>query len=347
MVLARSVYDSKGFVILDPKTTLKEEHVKSLQVYALGEIIIEDPRVSDVPVQPLISPEREADAIQAIRQLMTESAASKRIHESLLEDAAKPIYAMARDLFPDVIGEANVSGCHSAEEFNFVHPVKVAGVSLLIGRRLGYNMVNLTSLGVAALFMNVGYVVLPPKFIRESECLTEKEYQQFHKHPWYGSEIIKQYGALDPAVSKTILQHHERWDGHGHPNGLKAEEISNFARILAVVDTYFDLVSDRPHRRALMPNQAIEFILAYSGELFEPDLVKLFSRQIPLYPTGVMVKLNTGEVCIVSDANIGHIGRPTVRVCYDELQNPVKEPYDLDLSDPEYQDRLVEHVLEY
>ena len=267
--------------------------------------------------------------------------------ESLLEEAAKPIYAMTRDLFPDVIGEPNVAGCHTLSEYDYIQPVKVAGLSLLLGRKLGYSLVNLTSMGIAALFMNIGYVVLPPKTISESETRTEKEWQEFHKHPWYGSEIIKRYGALDPTVSKVILQHHERWDGHGHPHGLKGEEISPFARILAIADTYFDLVSTRPHRKALMPHQAIEFILAYSGELFEPDLVQLFARQTPLYPSGVTVKLTTGEVCIISNVNLGHIGRPVVRVCYDENEKPVQQPYDIDLSDPERQNQLIEAVLEY
>ena len=96
-----------------------------------------------------------------------------------------------------------------------------------------------------------------------------------------------------------------------------------------------------------MPHQAVEFIMAYAAELFDPDLVQLFARQIPIYPTGVTVKLNTGEVGIVSDANLGHIGRPVVRVCFDDEQREVAEPYDLDLSDPDHQDRLVSQVMDY
>ncbi len=87
--------------------------------------------------------------------------------------------------------------------------------------------------------------------------------------------------------------------------------------------------------------------MAYSGELFDPELVQAFSRQVPLYPTGITLRLNTGEVAIVSDANMGHIGRPTVRICYDDRGKPVREPYDIDLSDPTNQGRLVAQILEY
>ena len=70
-------------------------------------------------------------------------------------------------------------------------------------------------------------------------------------------------------------------------------------------------------------------------------------REVPLYPTGVTVRLNTGELGIVSDANLGYVGRPKVRICVDERSRAVKEPYDLDLSDMEHQGKLVVQVVDY
>ncbi len=87
-----------------------------------------------------------------------------------------------------------------------------------------------------------------------------------------------------------------------------------------------------------MPHEAAEFIIAYSGTLFDPELVKLFTRLVPLYPTGTTVKLNSGEVGIISDSNVGHIARPIVRVC--TMGSNLKKPYDINLSEDKYQDRL-------
>ena len=144
-----------------------------------------------------------------------------------------------------------------------------------------------------------------------------------------------------------MAQHHERWDGSGYLDGLSGTEIALSARILAIADTYYDLVSTGPHRKALMPHEAVEYIMAYSGDLFDPELVQLFARNVPLYPTGVVVRLNTGASGIISDANLGHIGRPTVRICHDQEGTPVKRPYDVNLSQARHQNLLVEHVLEY
>ncbi len=111
-----------------------------------------------------------------------------------------------------------------------------------------------------------------------------------------------------------------------------------------MADTYHSLLSRRPHRQALRPQDAVEFIVAYSGELFDPELVQVFARQIPQYPAGLAVKLSSGEVGIVSNPNIGHIARPIVRICAENGEN-LKEPYDLDLSRPERMTKLITEVL--
>ena len=114
-----------------------------------------------------------------------------------------------------------------------------------------------------------------------------------------------------------------------------------------MVDTYFELVSKRPDRSAYTPHEAVEFILAGSGELFDHELVQLFSRLVPLYPTGTTVKLNMGELGIVSDANLGHIGRPVVRVCFNRSAGMLAEPYDIDLAQPRHQRCLIVEVDPY
>ena len=126
---------------------------------------------------------------------------------------------------------------------------------------------------------------------------------------------------------EAVGQHHERWDGSGYPARMQGEDISPFARIIAMADTYFEMVSRRPGREAYMPHEAVEFILAYNGVLFDPELVQIFTRLVPLYPTGTTVRLNTGELGIICDANMSHIGRPVMRVCFNSEQGILAKPY--------------------
>ncbi len=352
MVLGRPVYDNRGHMIYDSNTQLTDDSLGTFNAYGVGEILIEDIRVKDVVVQPLIPSELEGQAVQALRQLVLETYSSGTVEPMLLEEAKKPIYSMTRVLFPDVIGEPNVAGCSAIEGYNFLQPVKVAELALLLGRRLGLPMLELAPLGVAALLMNVGYTMLPnimqqPSILDKPGPLSEDEFIEIKRHTECGANILKQSERFDSEVIDAVFQHHERWDGSGYPAGLKGQETSLFARIIAIADTYFAMVSKRPHRKAYLPHEAIEFIIAFGGDLFDPELVQLFYREVPLYPLGVTVKMNTGEVGIVIDANLGSIGRPVVRVVYDENSTTMQNPYEIDLRVAEHQQTLIVEALAY
>ncbi len=347
MILSRSVYDSRGNEVIETSTQLTQDLLDALSSRGVGQIIIDDWRVADVPVQPLFSSELEASATQALHELMTESHGSRSIDDTLLQRVENSIYAMTRELFPEVIGEVNTSGCLSIEDYRYVQPVRVAGLSLLLGKRAGYGFSELASLGIAAMLKDIGYVLLPQRIEQIPEPLPGKVLQAIQKHPQLGTEILGQYERFGHFEAEAIVQHHERWDGSGYPGGLVGSDITAFARILAIADTYFELVSRRPNRRAFMPHEAAEYITACSGKLFDPVLVTLFATQVTFYPTGLTVQLNTGELGIVSGGSPECKGRPVVRICFDRRHEAVENPYDIDLAEAEHVGQSIARVLYY
>jgi len=352
MVLSMDVYDNYGNLILPKGSRLTFDNVSALGRMGGGEIFYDDRRVDDVPVTPLMPARITGEATRKIHKLLeTTSAVLKNGASGQKIDiipVEKTAYTMVEQLFPVAVGEANATGCFSLKDYNYVHPVQVTSLALLMGRRAGYNETELAKLGTAALIENIGYIVLPTKMMDEPAALTELEAHEVHQHAQYGYQILRDYGQnVDPEITRIVLDHHERWDGSGYPRGLKGSQISPHARIIAIADTYYALVSRRPHRQSHLPHEAIEFIMAYSGELFDPELARLLTKLVPLYPTGVMVNLNTGETGIVSDAKPGFIGRPVIRICTDKHLEEIKKPYDIDLTDSEHQHRLVTEVLEY
>ncbi len=345
MVLARAIYDNGGYLLLGSGSKLDQESLHTLSIYGVGEVIIRDPRVADITVQPLVPPELEAEVTQRLRQLITESLGNAYIDDELLKDIEKAVYSMVRESFPAVVGEANVTGCLNLADYPYAQPTRVASLSMLIGKKAGYDVFELTKLGIAALLMNIGYVLVPPEAVQHPDSLQEKIRQDIPRHAQRGGEILSQCPHLGKDVMKAVEQHHERWDGSGYPARLKGTEICPFARIIAIADTYYELVSVQADRAEYMPHEAAEFILAWSGTLFDSEFVKIFSRLVPLYPTGMTVKLNSGEVGIIIDANLGYIARPVVRVC--PTGSNGQRPYSINLSEAAYQDRLVVEIDPY
>jgi len=255
--------------------------------------------------------------------------------------------AMVQGICSTFMGEINIEGSLSLANYDYIHPVKVAGLSLLIGKEAGYSRTDLMNLGMAALLQDIGYISVPTDILVNLSPTTEKDSLEFKGHPEFGHQLLCRYGDLNASVAEAVLQHCEMWNGTGFPRGLKGNKISAFACIIAVASAYHSLVSRRRGQQPYSPPEAAEFIVAYSGELFDPKLVQIFIENVPLYSKGVMVKLSSGEAGIVTDSNIGFIGRPIVRICYDRNGAEVEKPYDIDLADSEYQNKLVVETMEY
>jgi len=347
MMVARAVYDERGSLILDEGSVLDERHLSVLPQMDISSILIQDPRVDDVIIVPLVSEAVEAKAVRLLR-LTVDDNQDKEMEGVKLDllKADRLIKEMVQGFYSVFMGDIGLEGCTSAANFNYVHPVKVAALSLLLGKEAGCSRSDLVSLGIAALMQNISYVFIPQNVLEIMDPWAVEKSERFRRHPELSSQIVSQSGSDDTSVAVAISQHHERWDGSGYPLGLKGEEISLLARIMAIASTYHTLISCIPQHEPYFPPEAAEYIAAYGGELFDPELVQVFFRSVPFYVKGQMVRLNEGEVGIVSNANVGYVGRPVVRVCYERDGEKAEKPYDLDMSQPENQNKMIVEILD-
>jgi HD-GYP domain len=132
----------------------------------------------------------------------------------------------------------------------------------------------------ASLLHNVSQMGLPDKILKKSTKLTGKDYKIIQEQHLKGAQLIQPIGGRLKAVLPIIIHHHERYDGHGYPSGLKADDIPLGARILAVADAFEAMLSKRPYRRKLSISQAVAEIVKFSGEQFDPVIVDAFVRVI-------------------------------------------------------------------
>ncbi len=128
---------------------------------------------------------------------------------------------------------------------------------------------------IAALLHDIGKLALPDEILDKPSPLTSAEWRTIVQHSRIGQVILEQAAALKDAIP-IILHHHERFAGHGYPYGLRATEIPLGARIVAIADAYDAMVNDRPYKRAISHQAAIDELRRHAGTQFDPELVTLF-----------------------------------------------------------------------
>ncbi|MEC2744410.1 HD domain-containing protein, partial [Bacillus cereus] len=140
-----------------------------------------------------------------------------------------------------------------------------------------YNQNSLNYLYHSCLLHDIGKMRIPNKILKKPSSLTKEEYDVMKSHPERGIQVLNLFSFL-PVDYSIILSHHEKWDGSGYPNGLKKQEISLSARIVAIADAFDAMTSTRMYRTALTPKEAYNQIIEGAGTQFDPELVTIFQK---------------------------------------------------------------------
>ncbi len=157
------------------------------------------------------------------------------------------------------------------------HTGRVTRIAATIARELNWSREQLENLELGALLHDIGKIGIADDILRKPEGLTLDEYIKMQHHPIMGAQMLKGVSALQAALP-YILYHHERYDGTGYPFGLSGTEIPIEGRLLTVADTFDAMTSDRPYRKALTYEQAIEEIVKHRGTQFDPEIVDALLR---------------------------------------------------------------------
>lgn len=192
---------------------------------------------------------------------------------SLLLVASPPSYHMMRDEIQEMMALARSVEEKDADTEG--HCRRIEGLSLRTGERLRMSDDDLTALSNAAYLHDIGKVRVPLEILNKPGALDVDEQQQMQKHPLHGREMISQTESLRGAAG-MVAAHHERFDGTGYPQGLKGEEIPLGARVIAVVDSFDAMTTDRPYHRAISCAEACEELRRHAGTQFDPRVVVAF-----------------------------------------------------------------------
>ena len=165
----------------------------------------------------------------------------------------------------------------------YEHSRRVATYAQRLARYLGWSRREARDLALAGLVHDLGKTWIGNDILLKSEKLSDEERRQMERHPIIGARIL--IGCdVHPFYVETVLYHHEAWDGHGYPTGLKGEEIPLSARILTVADVFDALTSQRPYKPAMSLDAAREWLLQGSALSFDPMVIQAFLNLLDEYP---------------------------------------------------------------
>lgn len=163
------------------------------------------------------------------------------------------------------------------DEYMKGHSYRVAAYAALIAQELGWDATEISNLKDAVYMYDVGKIGIPDAILNKPTRLTEEEYERVKAHTVIGADILKNITIIDH-VAEIARYHHERYDGHGYPDGLIGEDIPIHARIVAIADSYDAMNSRRIYRNSLPQEQIREEILMNRGKQFDPDIADVFLK---------------------------------------------------------------------
>jgi diguanylate cyclase (GGDEF)-like protein/putative nucleotidyltransferase with HDIG domain len=170
--------------------------------------------------------------------------------------------------------EALATAIEAKDECTGDHLRRVQVYSLEVAKLLGLGPDEVSALQAASILHDIGKLAVPDFIISKPGKLTPDEFEKMKVHTVVGAEILEQVAFPYP-VAPIVRSHHEKWDGSGYPDGLKAEDIPIGARILSAVDCLDALASDRQYRRALPLDEAMNYVAGLSGKSFDPQVVDI------------------------------------------------------------------------
>jgi putative nucleotidyltransferase with HDIG domain len=226
------------------------------------------------PIPPLSERAEAASQIISQSEMVVEGLfKGVRSGGAVSVDQAKPVVdQISQSMRRDPVVFLSVSRLKSKDETTFLHSIAVSALMVQFARYLKLDETLVQTLGMAGLLHDIGKMSIPDDILCKEGKLTEDEFQQMRDHPALGHAILSSQGNMPDIVLDVCLNHHERLDGQGYPNGLAGDDLSLPVRISTICDVYEAIMSVRPYKKPWKQSDAFAWMLDRQGHFDRPLL---------------------------------------------------------------------------
>ena len=222
------------------------------------------------------------------------------------------------------------------DEYTSIHCMNVCVMAVSFGQSLGLSKAELEVLGLGGLLHDLGKMRIPLEILNKPSKLTFEEFEVMKTHPMEGYNMLKEQSDLPSEVLDIVKHHHERRNGKGYPSQLDGDQINNMTRIVAIVDVYDAITSDRCYHDAITPYDALKNMYEWVKEDFDKEMIEQFIKCLGIYPIGSVVELNMGHVGIVVSASEKSKLRPIVMLVLNSKREKFPKPKLVNLAHPKW-----------
>lgn len=219
------------------------------------------------------------------------------------------------------------------DEYTYYHSVNVAIYSIAVGMRLGMDRVRLATLGLAALFHDIGKVKLPRDLISKPSDFNDDDWDQIKRHPTLGALTIASMRQIDAEAGVAIagaFEHHLKMDLSGYPKLSRPRPLHLFSRIISICDAFDAMTSGRVYQKeTISPDEAVRRLLYKGREWYDPLVMKAFVHVVGVFPVGTVVKLSDGSTAIVTKNDSADLFAPEVLIIKDATGSPMRKAKEL------------------
>lgn len=266
-----TLFDHRVFVRRG--NVLTTNHINRIQTIGFQGAYIDDDISKDLEIASIVSDEIQYKAKKEIKSLYSDVELRK---ESPVSHELSTIEGVIADIVDQLLKNrsamVNIVDLRSYDDYTYSHCLNVAILSVVIGTVLKLDRKTLKALAMGALLHDIGKVFIDKNIISKPGKLTDEEFDTVKKHCRSGFDYISPCSSIPKASLKAVLSHHEKYNGKGYPDQLSGDDIHIFGRIICVADVYDALTSDRPYRRAMLPSDALEYIISEYNQMFDPAM---------------------------------------------------------------------------